>query len=139
MAASPSRGVNRPLRFVLVGVVNALSGLSVIYVLKFLAGANDTAANLIGYSVGLSISMILNGRWTFAYRGNLRATVPRFIAVVAIAYLANLIVVTSAIRLWDVNSYVAQALGVGPYSLLSYFGFKHFTYRQAIARDGNEY
>lgn len=134
MASGASSVFRQPVRFLAVGALNALVGLTVIFLLKWTVDAGDTVANLAGYTVGLAFSLVMNGRWTFAFRGRLRLTLWRFIAVVAVAYVANLFVVTRAIEAAIVNAYVAQALGVVPYSLLSYFGFKYFVFREAGRR-----
>lgn len=127
----------RPVRFVLVGVLNTLSGLLVIYSLKWLFGVHDVPANLIGYAVGLCVSYVLNERWTFAFRGSRLAAVPRFAAVILVAYLANLVTVSAAIYWGSVDSYVAQALGVAPYALISYFGFKKFAFVASGVHSGS--
>jgi putative flippase GtrA len=127
----------RPIRFVLVGALNTLSGLLVIYSLKWLFGVHDLPANLMGYVVGLCISYVLNERWTFAFRGSRLAAVPRFLVVIVVAYLANLATVSAALYWGAVDSYVAQALGVAPYALVSYFGFKKFAFAASGMRSGS--
>jgi putative flippase GtrA len=117
----------RPLRFALVGAVNTLTGLAVIYALKALLDADDFLANLFGYAVGLLVSLVLNSRWTFDYKGELRTVVVRFGAVVAVAYVANWIVVRELL-MRDINAYVAHALGVVPYAIISYVGMKQLVY-----------
>lgn len=118
------------LRFGLVGIVNTLCGLAVIYALKWAFGLHDVAANVAGYSVGLIISYLLNARWTFKYRGSLLAAVHRFVLTVGVAYLANLATVATAIYVLGVNGYAAHAIGVIPYALLTFLASKFFVFRQ---------
>ena len=118
------------LRFGLVGVLNTLCGLAVIYALKWTFGLHDVAANVAGYSVGLVVSYLLNARWTFKYRGSLLAAAHRFLLSVGIAYLANLATVATAIYVLGVNSYAAHAIGVIPYALLTFLASKFFVFRQ---------
>jgi polyisoprenyl-phosphate glycosyltransferase len=120
--------LRRPLRFAVVGVVNTCSGLAIIYLLKWTLSADDFAANLVGYTAGLAISLMLNSRWTFGYDGRLVEVAFRFLAVVVLAYLANWAVVRVSLS-QGLNSYLCQTLGVFPYALLSYLGMKHFVYR----------
>jgi putative flippase GtrA len=117
-----------PVRFVLVGIANTLTGLLIIYLLKGAFGVHDVPANLIGYAVGLCVSFLLNSRWTFAFRGTLASAAPRFAVVVVVAYLANLAAVSAALHWLSLNSYVAQAAGVVPYALVTYFGSKFFAF-----------
>src|SRR5205807_771980 len=74
------------IKFLLVGIVNALLGLSTIYLLKWFVIAGDTVANAAGYVVGLTSSFILNRRWTFHHTGAMAPALARFCAVFLIAY-----------------------------------------------------
>ena len=112
----------------MVGVLNTLAGLLVIYTLKYVFATPDVAANLVGYAVGLTTSYTLNRRWTFAFRGPHRDAIGRFIVVTLVAYCANLALVCAAVSLFSVNSYVAQSVGVVPYTLISYFGSRFFAF-----------
>lgn len=108
------------VRFVLTGVLNTLVGLGAIFVLKWWFGLGDTAANLVGYGLGLCVSYLVNSRWTFRYRQSLLAVLPRYAGTIALAYVANLACVHFCIRQLGMNSYLAQACGVVPYAGLSY-------------------
>lgn len=117
-----------PVRFLLVGVANTFAALSVIYVLIWAFDAPDVFANIFGYAVGIVVSYMLNGRWTFGFRGSLAAALPRFVLILVAAYLANLLMVCAALYIWSVNHYIAHAAGVVPYSLITYFGSKLFVF-----------
>lgn len=49
----------QPFRFLLVGSINTLVGLSIIFAAKGIAGLDDFVSNLLGYSLGLLISFFL--------------------------------------------------------------------------------
>src|SRR3977135_3905498 len=115
-------------RFGLVGVLHPLGGLLVLYGLKYVLATPDVAANLVGYAVGLTTSYTLNRRWTVAFRGPHRGPISRCILVTVVAYGANLALVCAALYLFAVNSYVAQAVGVIPYALVSYLGSRFFAF-----------
>ena len=53
------------VRYLVVGCINMGIGLSTIFVLTA-TGSSDLLANAIGYSVGIPVSFMLNGRWTFS-------------------------------------------------------------------------
>ena len=117
-------------RFLIVGGANTLLGLSVIYAAKGLGQFGDVSANVLGYSAGLVLSFTLNRRWTFAHFGPRLPALARFLFVALAAYGLNLATVMIAISHFGVNSYIAQALGITPYTLTSYFGSKHFAFRK---------
>jgi putative flippase GtrA len=115
-------------RFLSVGVLNLLFGLLVIYGAKWFLQFGDVAANALGYAAGLALSFTLNSRWTFAYRGARAPAAFKFVLVALLAYALNLLTVLLAIRV-GVNDYLAQALGIPPYTLASYLLSKHLVFR----------
>jgi putative flippase GtrA len=117
------------LRFLSVGVMNTLVGLSTIYCAKWFLQWNDVAANMLGYAVGLTVSFTLNSRWTFGYKGPRLVAVAKFAAVSLLAYCMNLLTVVVAIRLFEVNGYIAQAAGIVPYTVTSYLASKYLVFR----------
>ncbi len=118
------------IRFLLVGVVNTITGLGIIYACKWFLGFDDISANVCGYLVGLTVSFTLNSRWTFQYQGRVWPAVARFLCVFLIAYATNLAVVLLLIENFGVNSYLAQAIGVPPYTLMFYAGSRWLAFRE---------
>jgi putative flippase GtrA len=116
-------------RFLSVGAVNTLIGLLIIYAAKWLFSVGDVAANVAGYSVGLLTSFALNSRWTFAYQGAQWPALVKFLVANLIGYSMNLVTVLVAIRHLDLNAYVAQALGIPPYTLTLYLASKYLVFR----------
>jgi putative flippase GtrA len=122
------------VRFGLVGVLNTITGLSIIYLLKWAFSVPDFPANLGGYGVGLIVSYILNSRWTFASKRPVASSLPRFAIVILVSYVINYAIVALALKS-NVNSYVAQAMGVLPYSLSTYFGSRFFVFHHSPASE----
>lgn len=115
------------IRYGLVGVANTLFGLMMIYLAK-IGGAGDVLANLFGYCCGLLLSFKLNTKWTFRYGGRLLPAFYKFSVVIAMAYLLNLGIVLTAIQFMTINSYIAQALGIVPYTIVSFLGLRYFVF-----------
>lgn len=120
-------------RYLLIGVANTFTGLSVIYLAKWLLGLDDVIANMLGYGVGLALSFTLNKRWTFRHTGPTVPAISRFILVVGVAYMANLLVVMYSINILALNSYLAQALGVIPYTVIGYLGSRFYAFSGAAS------
>lgn len=125
--------INRHLpelgRFLSVGVLNMVVGLLVIYACKWFFQVHDAAANAIGYTAGLITSFTLNGRWTFDYRGPQLPALIKFLLVALAAYCMNLLTVLILIHYAGLNSYIAQALGIPPYTLTTYLASKFIVFR----------
>lgn len=117
------------VRYVAVGLANTLIGLFVIYVGMFAFGLGDVSANVVGYTVGLLASFALNKRWTFRHEGDVLPSLIRFLVVVLLAYAANLATVLLATNVLEWNRYVAQGLGVVPYTVVGYVGSRLFAFR----------
>lgn len=115
-------------KFVVVGALNTAVGLAFIFAAKALLGWGDLAANAFGYAVGLITSFLLNRTWTFRDRGRIRPTLLRFLGAFALAYLANLASVFALRDLAGVDSYVAQAAGVIPYTVLFFVASRLFVF-----------
>jgi putative flippase GtrA len=115
------------VRYVLVGAVNTVLGLLAIYACKWLFRLDDLHANLIGYTAGLAISFTLNKRWTFRFAGPALPALARFVLVIALAYLANLAAVLGLIAA-GMNGYLAQAVGIVPYTIVGYLGSRLFAF-----------
>lgn len=124
------------LRFLFVGVANTLFGLLVIYACKWLLHFGDAAANLTGYLCGLMLSFLLNRSWTFRHRGAVLPALGLFLLVFAIAYVANLVCVLALICHYGVNAWLAQALGILPYTIVFYLGSRYLAFRPTGARLG---
>lgn len=117
------------LRFLAVGLVNTAVGLGMIFALKALAGWGDIQANIAGYAAGLVTSFVLNRRWTFMHDGDWSGALLRFVAVFAIAYAANLLLLLHLRDGWGVNAYLAHALATVPYTLLFFAGSRWFAFK----------
>ncbi len=116
-------------RFLAIGLFNTFFGLLIIYLCKWFFDFNDVSANIIGYSLGIFVSFVLNSSLTFGYQGEKIGALAKFFAVSFIAYLLNLTIVLISINYLEFNSYVAQAMGIPPYTLTSFFASKYFVFR----------
>lgn len=115
------------VRYLVVGCINMGIGLSTIFVLTA-TGSSDLVANAIGYSVGIPVSFMLNGRWTFSQVNLSSVHLRRYIYVIAISYLVNILVLVIARNVGDFDRYISQTAGVLAYSLTSFIGMKYIAF-----------
>ena len=108
------------LKFGLVGFLNTAIGYTII-VAALAMGFNDYAANALGYGFGMIMSYSLNRYWTFSCK-NQRSfrEIIAYLCVFSVAYLANLLVLTSLRVIGFVDQPVAHLLGLAVYSVLFY-------------------
>jgi putative flippase GtrA len=113
-------------RFAVVGMLNTVAGLAAIFAARAL-GLGEVPANATGYAVGLTLSFILNRRWTFRHRGPVLALAFRFAVVTLAAWLLNLAVLLGLLRL-GVSAVLAQGGAVLSYTVVSYLGFRWWAF-----------
>jgi putative flippase GtrA len=116
------------VRFVGVGAINTLVGLLVIFGTKAFLYDNDVVANAVGYGTGLSVSFLLNRRWTFRDTSPMMTAGLRFLKAFAVAYGINLGIVLGCIHWLQINSYVAQVSGVPPYTIAFFLLCKYHAF-----------
>lgn len=119
-------------RFGAVGLLNTGLGLAAIYGCMFFLRLGPEISNLLGYVAGLSFGFWLNRRWTFADSAKISRSAPRYVLVIAVAYLINLGIVATATRS-GVNPYLAQICGLAPYTLISFLGCRFYVFAQSAA------
>ncbi|HWI81799.1 GtrA family protein [Ramlibacter sp.] len=125
--------LRQSIRFGVVGAVNTGVGLAAIYGLMFFAGAAPAAANLAGYLLGMGVGFGLNRSWTFASGRPVADLLPRYVLVLALAYLANLAAVLAATSRLAWNPYLAQLAGIALYTFVAFLGCRRFVFARRVA------
>ncbi|UVI28903.1 GtrA family protein [Paenibacillus spongiae] len=126
------------VRFVIVGVVNTLIGLSVIFACLNLAGLGYWPSTIIGNAVGAVNSYVMNKRFTFQSKASVSSTLWRFMLVTVICYVAAYWISAQAAR-WLIAPVFPQAseaalnnaaalIGSGLYTVMNYAGQKKMTF-----------
>jgi putative flippase GtrA len=117
------------VRFLLVGVVNTLVGLGIIYSMMYFLGMSVAPANAAGYFIGILVSFSLNKTWTFGSHDRIVTSFLRYFLVLVVGYAANLATVLFVHSRFDLNAYLAQAIGIIPYTTIGFLGSRYFAFR----------
>jgi putative flippase GtrA len=119
-------------RFLLVGVLNTLVGLSSIYLLLHLIELPYWPATFFGNGIGAACSYMLNKRFTFRASVPLGRSVWKFALVTLVCYLISYWLGDVLTAAWPANwaEHVAVLLGSGLYTVLNYLGHRYLTFRQ---------
>ena len=117
------------IRFLIVGVANTLVGLGTIYLAMYFLRLEIVQANALGYSVGILLGFALNKAWTFSSNDHIIYSFLRYLVVLAVAYIANLATVLFSNSHFGLNPYIAQALGIIPYTAIGFLGSRYFAFR----------
>lgn len=120
-------------RYSLVGILNTLTTLLVIYGLKAGFGVGDYWANAAGYGIGLIMSFFLNRAYTFGHDGAMSGAAIRFLVAFAICYAINLGVVAVLVDGIGVNGYLAQPCGMASFTISFYILLRMHVFRRGAS------
>jgi putative flippase GtrA len=130
---------NRFTRFLLVGMVNTLTGLSIIFLLLNVFGLSYWISTFVGNCVGAVVSYLLNRTFTFNSQIVFTKGVPRFIIVILVCYfLSYSLSEFLADGVYDFYKIIpnfneeefAILLGSGFYTITNYFGQRNFVFKK---------
>jgi putative flippase GtrA len=137
ITANSLKPTNTFLRFLLVGVINTVIGLSSMLLLLNLAGFSYWLATFTGNSIGAGASFFLNRTYTFKSHISISAGVPKFLAVIGACYLisysfggwaANHILIPDWAGVLVTEDELAVLFGTVLYMGANYFGQKLFVF-----------
>lgn len=104
-------------RYALVGLANSIVGYSAILFFEYGMRLSSTAANALGYAVGMLLSYLLNRSFTFRSRRSHRSAIPAFVIAVAVCYSLNLAVLHALKALTTWPAALCQAAAVAAYAV----------------------
>ncbi|MCR8645617.1 GtrA family protein [Paenibacillus sp. N1-5-1-14] len=131
------------IRFLLVGVLNTLVGLSVSFIVLNLAGWNYWLATATGNIVGAVCSYFLNRTFTFRSNATVGSSWWKFSLVIGVcfglSYGMSLWLTQGLELIWpnistSLFENAAILLGNGIYTILNYLGHRYFTFRVPQAK-----
>ncbi|OIK15654.1 polysaccharide biosynthesis protein GtrA [Bacillus sp. MUM 116] len=125
------------IRFIMVGVLNTIVGLSVMYLLLHAFHLSYWISTFIGNSVGAVVSFFLNRSFTFKSNNTVSKSAIRFIIVILCCYfisydlaknLVSAVLYSNHFFSGKITTDMAVLVGTGLYTVLNYLGQKLFVY-----------
>lgn len=126
----------RFVRYLLIGGLNTVVGLALIFGFMNGAGLSPVAANTLAYAICILGSYALNRRFTFHDRGRAPHALPRFIAVQGTAWLTNLATLLMLHQGLGAGETAAQLVAVAVYTAVGFLGSNYLVFKPAGERDG---
>jgi putative flippase GtrA len=114
----------------MVGLVNTVVTLGVIFVCMKLFKINYIYSNAIGYIAGVINSYVLNRLWTFNSSNSVVKEFIRFILVFIICYGVQLVVLLLMTELLDLQVELSQVIAIFVYTLINFLANKYFVYTE---------
>ncbi|EKN65737.1 hypothetical protein BABA_19131 [Neobacillus bataviensis LMG 21833] len=125
------------VRFILVGIVNTIVGLSFMYLFLHALGLSYWMSTFLGNSVGACVSYFLNRNFTFKSQNSVSTSAIRFVIVILCCYFFSYLVAeTLVVWLFHANELFNESVitdfsvlvGTGMYTVLNYFGQRFFVF-----------
>jgi len=128
------------LKFIIVGIINTLVTLVVIFTAKSLLGINPYISNALGYVAGLTNSFIWNKAWVFHSDGRTGSEAMKFLLGFCICYSLQLLFVWSATTQtplgemeWNIKGFTLSGYGVATLGGMCVYTLCNFFYNRRIA------
>ena len=112
-----SGAIAEVVRYGLIGVLNTLLTLAIIFAAIYWLDAPALLANAIGYVVGFICSYLLNRLWTFRSQAPMGRSIGRYVLAALLAYAMNALVIFIGIAWYGASEYLIQPLGAAAYTL----------------------
>ena len=122
-------GVTPVIRFILVGTLNALITVLIVYLMMDKLDCNYIATNITAYIIAQMNNFFWSKYWVFAsHDGKFRREVPLFLIAFGCAYIAQFLALLVMVEICDLNEYLAQFLGLFVYGAVNYLMNKKVTF-----------
>lgn len=122
------------IKYNLIGIVNTLLTLVVVWILYERLGFNLELSNFLGFVAGGVNSYVMNRRWNFKSKNQKSGEIFRFVIVFACAYLVNLCVLEGfkdfvpAAGSWLSSGYIANILANIAYVIVSFALYRYWVF-----------
>lgn len=118
------------IKYISVGLLNTIIGLSVIFFCMKILHFTYIVSNILGYAVGLINSFIWNKFWTFRSKGHTGIQTAKFLIVFGISYIIQLGALIIIKEIIHIMPEIAQILAIGIYTITSFTLNKIFTFKR---------
>ncbi len=127
---------NTLFRFIIVGIINTLTGMAIMFGLYNLAGASYWISSAANYVLVSILSFVLNKKFTFRHEGEVAASGVRFAINIGVCYfIAYGVAKPCAVSLLEgcnttVQENVAMLLGMCIFTVINYLGQRLFVFKK---------
>ncbi|MCL2651193.1 MAG: GtrA family protein [Candidatus Azobacteroides sp.] len=121
-------------KYGIVGVVNTLLTLAIIWIMRSVVGTSLVVSNATGYTIGFLNSFILNRFWTFKANDNWKKEFIKFLLAFIVCYLIQLAFVLLLEKSTGLKERYATLLGMVVYTGINFLLNKYFTFKKVNSK-----
>ncbi|MEK3880306.1 GtrA family protein [Paenibacillus sp. FSL M7-0420] len=122
---------NSSVKFVIVGILNTIVGLSVYTLYLKLIQDNYLQALILSHVIGVVHSYLWNNRWTFQQKRYNAKSGMKFVFVYIVTFFVNLFLLALLVDTIGMNKLIAQAIALFLTTVVSFFGHKYWSFRSS--------
>lgn len=136
--------LNQFVRYAMVGILNTLVTLFVIFFCKSILEINDYVSNAAGYLAGILNSFFWNRMWVFHSHGKVHKDMTLFFIGCGICYLIQLLIVWLINQSWfgdteyNLGFFVISGYGIATLIGMVAYTICNFIYNRTVAFKNNE-
>lgn len=116
-------------KFGVVGVVNTLITIALIWAMLHWLKVDVYKANIVGYVAGLINSFIWNRKWTFRSKESVKSSLTKFLLIFVISYFTQLGVLYLLLHVTSLNDFVSQLVSMIIYVIMNFFLNKNYAFK----------
>jgi len=125
-----NEGINKFIKFGLVGVLNTLINWIIFILLNFI-GIYYIVANIIAYAIATANSYIWNSKWVFKYNGeNKKETTVKFVILNLIGLGLNTAILYLLVDMAGFNKLIALIITTGIVMIINYILNKVWVFQE---------
>lgn len=124
------------VKFIIVGVINTIVGTAIMFGLYNLAGCSYWISSLTNYVLTSILSYVLNKRFTFRHKGDVKGSALRFAVNIAVCYLLAY-GIAKPLMLWLLKGFpiktqenIAMLVGMVLFTGFNYIGQRFFAFAE---------
>lgn len=124
------------IKFIIVGVINTLVGMAIMFGLYNLAGCSYWISSGTNYVLTSILSYVLNKKFTFRHHGDIKGSALRFAVNIAVCYLLAygiakpLIYYLLSGSTVSIRDNAAMAAGMILFTGFNYLGQRFFAFKE---------
>ena len=120
--------MNKISRFIVAGFLNTVIGYGIIFSFMYIFEYSAELSNTLGYGIGTCTGYILHRNISFGSNQKKAGEFLKFVLVIFISFLVNMIFLVVLIHAMDFNPIISQIISGMFYLLVSYLLNNYFVF-----------
>jgi putative flippase GtrA len=116
-------------KFGLVGIINTFICICLIFLLMHWLELSPYISNIIGYSIAVLNSYLMNMLWTFSSKKTGKSALPKFILIFFLCYAFQLLFLYICLQKLKIDDNLSQLLAMVIYTISSFLGHKLYSFK----------